>query len=377
MHGKESQTWDKNKTKEERDMKIKLALLDSDKNYLDRLSVVFTNKYPDKIEFHSFTDEQMAIDSLKIGKTDVFLANENFKIEMKDVPESCSFAYIAEENGVESIRDEAAIAKYQRADLFYKQILSLYAEKARNVTGYKMNGETQTKILTFVSMEGGAGSSTVAAAFAEYAAERGKKVLYLNIEQLGRTEDFFVGEGQYDLSDVLFTLKSGKGSMALKLESTVRRDASGVCFYSSPKVAWDLMELGEKELQTLLEELCASGGYDYIVLDQDFIFGKKMFRVFKMASQIVFVNDGSEISNAKFQRGYQALKIYEQNSNYAFLRKSYLFYNKFSNKTSKTLEIEDIRNLGGVPRFEHATTKQVMKQLVQLADFQKIMTEEE
>lgn len=82
-------------------MKIRLALLDSDKNYLDRLSVMFTNRYPDKIEFHSFTDEQMALDSLKSGKMDVFLANESFKIERKEIPERCCFAYIAEDSGIE------------------------------------------------------------------------------------------------------------------------------------------------------------------------------------------------------------------------------------------------------------------------------------
>lgn len=39
-------------------MRIRLAVLDSDKNYLSRLSTVFMNKYADKIEFYSFTDEK-------------------------------------------------------------------------------------------------------------------------------------------------------------------------------------------------------------------------------------------------------------------------------------------------------------------------------
>lgn len=358
-------------------MKIRLALLDSDKNYLERLSVVFTNKYSDKIEFHSFTDEQMAIDSLKSGKIDVFLANENFKIEIKDVPGTCCFAYIAEDSGVESIREQQVIAKYQKADLFYKQILSLYAEKAKNVIGYKMSDKSKTKMISFVSMEGGAGCSTVAAAFAVYAARRGKKVLYLNLEQLGETENFFVGEGQYDFSDVIFALKSGKGSIALKLESTVRRDVSGVYFYSSPKVALDLLELEVEELESLVEELCASGGYDYIVTDLDFIFDKKMIRMFEVSAKIVFVNDGAEISNMKFERGYQALKIYEQQKNISFMEKAGVFYNKFSSRASKTIEGLEIGNLGGTPRFENATVKQITEQLVTLADFEKIMLEEE
>lgn len=38
-------------------MKIKVALLDKDKEYLDRLTGVFNTKYADKLEVYSFTDE--------------------------------------------------------------------------------------------------------------------------------------------------------------------------------------------------------------------------------------------------------------------------------------------------------------------------------
>ena len=36
-------------------MKIKLALLDNDANYLNRLVVAFNTKYSDKFEIYSFT----------------------------------------------------------------------------------------------------------------------------------------------------------------------------------------------------------------------------------------------------------------------------------------------------------------------------------
>lgn len=358
-------------------MKIRLALLDSDKNYLDRLSVMFTNRYPDKIEFHSFTDEQMALDNLKSGKMDVFLANESFKIERREIPERCCFAYIAEDSGIEGIREERAVSKYQRAEMFYKQILSLYAENARNVTGYKLNDRNGTRVFSFVSLEGGAGSSTVAVAFAQWAAKRGKKVLYLNLEQFGGTETFLEGEGQYDFSDVLFALKSGKGSMALKLESMVRRDVSGVYFYCSTKNALDLLEMEENELCSLLGELCATGGYDEIVIDTDFIFDKKTIRIFEMSDKIVFVDDGAEISNAKLVRGYQALRAYGHQKGIAILEKAGVFYNKFSSRTSRMVEGLELKNFGGIPRFENGTAKQIIGQLVSLGDFEKMIAEED
>ena len=36
-------------------MKIKLALLDSDQNYLNRIVTAFNIKYADKLEIYSFT----------------------------------------------------------------------------------------------------------------------------------------------------------------------------------------------------------------------------------------------------------------------------------------------------------------------------------
>lgn len=354
-------------------MRIRLVVLDSDKNYLSRLSVVFTNKYADKIEFYSFTDEKMAMGSLSTGRIDVFLANELFAIDVDAIPERCCFAYIVENAEIESIRSQRAIAKYQRADLFYKQILSLYAEKAMTVTGYKISDASQARVVSFVSFGGGDGSSTTAAAFAIYAAKSGKKVLYLNMEQFGSSEDFFSGEGQFDFSDVIYTVKSKKSNITLKLESAVKQDASGVHFYSSPKVALDLMELNDAELQGLLNELCISGNYDYIVVDMDFSFGKKVINTLGTSSKVVFVNDGTEVSNTKFERGYQALKLYEQQNNVTILARAYLFYNKFSNKVCKTIEGLEIRELGGVPKFENATTKQIVEQLVALTDFSKLM----
>ena len=45
-------------------MKIKLAILDKDKSYLNRIVTVFEVKYADKFEVYSFTDLSVAIQTL-------------------------------------------------------------------------------------------------------------------------------------------------------------------------------------------------------------------------------------------------------------------------------------------------------------------------
>lgn len=61
-------------------MKIKVALLDKDKEYLDRLTGVFNTKYADKLEVYSFTDEKNAIESVKEYRIDVLIAEEDFPL---------------------------------------------------------------------------------------------------------------------------------------------------------------------------------------------------------------------------------------------------------------------------------------------------------
>lgn len=359
--------------RQENKMRIRLAILDSDKNYLSRLSVVFTNKYADKIEFYSFTDEKMAVDNVNTGKIDVLLANANFLIDVDALSPKCAFAYIVETTDVDSVRNQVAIGKYQRADLFYKQILSLYAEKAKMFTGYKMNGSSNTRMISFVSFSGGSGSSTAAASFAVYAAKQGKKVLYLNVERVGSTECFFEGQGQFNFSDIVYAIKSKKGNISLKLESCVKQDASGVYFYSSPEVALDLAELDTDELLSLIEEMGVAGEYDYIIVDSDFEFSEKVLAILAASFRVVFVNDGMEISNIKFENGYRSLQVCEQQKDMSIISKSYLFYNKFSNKMSKTIQGLEIQELGGVPKFENATAKQIVEQISTLTEFGRLL----
>lgn len=359
--------------KEEYNMKIKLALLDKDKNYLERLSTVFLNKYPDRIEFYSFSDSKVALQCVQSGKVEVFLANEQFEVNVADIPENTCFAYIAENAETEEIHGQRTIFKYQRAETFYKQILDFYAENTTKViSGYSSNHQNTTEVISFGSFSGGTGCSTVAAAFCIYAVRRGARVLYLNLERFGTTDSFFHGEGQTDFGDLLYAVKSKRNNLNIKLESTLRQDASGVYFYASPKVALDLQEMDETDVKTLLDELCASGRYDCIITDIDLDLNPKVEKILEYSSKIVFVSDGTDISNMKLERGLQTMRLWAQQKNEVLMSQAYLYYNKFSNKTSKAVQGLDMEELGGVPRFEHATTQQVIEQLINIPNFAKL-----
>lgn len=353
-------------------MRIKLAILEKDQSYLSRIVAAFNSKYADKFEIYSFTDPTIALSTLDSSRIDVFVASDSFDIDVSTLPNRCGFAYFVDSSDIDTVRDQRAISKFQKADLIYKQILSIYSEKAGNVSGLKF-GDESAKIIAFCSPCGGVGTSSMAASAAKYFASKNNKTLYLNFEKFGSPDLFFNGEGQFDMSDIIFALKSKKTNLSLKLESCVKQDLSGVYFYSQSKVALDVHELKTEDIIRLISEVKLTGAYDYIILDLDFTINSEELNIVRPAHSIVWVSDGSEIANTKIFRAYESLNIKEQNNDSSIMNRISLLYNKFSNKTGKSIDDINVKSIGGAPRYEHATTTQVIEQLCKFEVFNKII----
>ncbi len=353
-------------------MKIKLAILEKDRSYLNRIVTAFGIKYSDRLEVYSFTDSIVAMQALEEVKIDLLVASEEFDIDIKRIQKRCIFAYFVDSPDIDMLNNQRVICKFQKVDLIYKQILNIYSEEAGQVDRPKFDND-DCKLIAFASPSGGTGSSTMAAACALHFAKQGKKTLYLNLEKYGSSDSFFSAEGQFDMSDIIFALKSKKANLSMKLESCVKQDYSGVYFFSQTKVALDMLELDSEDILHLISELKLTGSYDYIVLDTEFQLDKGYLDTFRQVHSIVVVGDGSEISNIKIFRGYNALITKEQDSESSIANRMVLMYNKFSNKNSRALDNIELKNIGGAPRYEHATTEQILNQLSTLTVFDDII----
>lgn len=353
-------------------MKIKLAILEKDVNYLNRIVSVFETKYSEKLEIYSFTDLDSALANLDSAKIDVLVAGDVFDIDVSKLPKRCGFAYFVDSPEIESLNDQRAICKFQKGELIYKQILSIYSENASNVSGLKI-GDDACQVIAFTSPCGGVGTSSLAAACALRYASKGKKTLYLNLEKFGSSDDFFNAEGQFDMSDIVFALKSKKANLPLKLESCVKQDARGVSFYSQTKLALDMLELNAEDIERLISEIKLNGGYDYVVIDTDFGIDADDLRILRQAHVVAWVSDGSETANTKLARAYSAISIKEQNEESPITSRMVLVYNKFSSKTGKVLADNGLKNIGGIPKYEHANVSQVVGQLSTMDVIDKII----
>lgn len=353
-------------------MKIKLAILESDTVYLERISTTFGTRYSEQLELYCFTDEKLAMDTVNSAKIDVMLANESFEIQAELLPDDCAFAYLVDSVDIGSVRGQPVICRFQRAEMIYKQILSLYAETTDGILKADIDG-SGAKLVLYASPCGGVGTSCVAAASAKRYAALHKKVLYLNLETFGSADLYFAGEGISDMSDVIYALKSKRSNLAMKLESCVKKSGDGVAFYGPAKLALDMLELTSEDVRALLKQLKMTGEYDYIVVDADFGLQGATLDIYDLCDALVWVSDGSESANHKILRAFQALTVMEQKGEHNLTSRVKLIYNRFSSKTGAEVAVEGMNVLGGAPVYAYASTQQVVEQLSAIGMFDNLV----
>lgn len=352
-------------------MKIRLAVLERDKIYLNRLSAVFGGKYADKCEMYAFTDQEAAMAALDASGIDVLLASVSFDIDTNAIPKRCGFAYLVESSDIDTVKDQPAICKFQMADLIYKQILMVYSDHASRI-GFKMDGDSARTIL-FTGVSGGVGTSTMAAACARHFAATGKKVVYLNLEKFGSSDLYFQGQGQFTMGDVIFAVKSKKPNLNMKLNGCIKQDASGVHFFSQSPIALDMLELNTEDITRLLETLKRNCDKDYIIVDADFDPGKDFLEIMRQMHAIVLVGNGTAESNLKTERAYGALTTLESGADLPLSKRMCFLYNMVSRQGGSEIACKDLRVIGGAPKYAGATVDQILSRLQQLDVFDKIL----
>lgn len=347
-------------------MQIRVVFGGNDPRYLDNITRYLEKNYRDKLEVRSFSSPELLESGLRTESADVILLEEDFGISAETLAGQGAVAYLcdnAEEEMDDGIR---RIVKFKKPDLLYQDILNLYAGNGSSSIFHGNHSGNQSIILV-TGFSGGTGASTFAAALAKKYAAKGKKTLYLNLEPIGSSSVFFAGDGAYQFEEVIFALKSQRADVALKLQSSVRRDRSGV-YYFEPCSSMYMLELHAEEHMKLLRALRESD-YEVVVVDKNMQLTKEFVELMAVMDRVLLVQDGSDTSNDKVMRSIEVLKIMQEQTKKQILPKMELIYNKFSSsKSSSEISNLPFPVIGKIPPIKHAASGEIMEYMLTLTD---------
>ena len=156
----------------------------------------------------------------------------------------------------------------------------------------------------------------MAAAFAINCSLNNKSALYVSMENIPSTEIIFNGEGKYNLTDVVYAVKSKRSNLSMKLESFAITDSANVDYFSAPKNPMDIHEMNEEDVEVLISELKTMGLYDFIVIDADFNINRTFKKIIECSDKTVLVVNDDERSAHKVDRMNELMKVYLNNQDF-------------------------------------------------------------
>lgn len=352
-------------------MKIRIAILEEDKLYSERLMSHFGRYYADKLEVYTYSQVSNFEEAFQTIHFDILLASGPFASGLPQLPEYMGLIYLVEQNDIEKIEDVAAVGKYQKPEVIYRQILGIYSSKVEKKFSKKNVNNTECRLYLVTAANGGAGASTVAVSLSKYLAQQGKKVLYISLEKNGAQDIFFEGPRKQGFSDIIYLLKSKKANIALRAESIVQRDLSGVYYFEQCRSILDMEELNKEDTKNLIHEICMLGDYEYVVIDLNMRFTESHLYIAECSDAIITVSDGSTIGIEKLRQFVEAVEITDKQKEKNLKARINLIYNRFSSKTGVMYQDQSIPVVGGIQKYEGIPEKEVVNQILTKQIFQK------
>ena len=311
-------------------MKIRLALIDSDEDYRKRLSDFYIKNYHDRIEILTFSSLD-SFENNRGNKTiDVMLVAEDIEEDLSLYNGKISIAYLSDRDLIERKNNIKTINKFKKPDKIYKEILNILADGANGDIAYKFNDGNHTTVEVFMSVNGGAGATSLAIAYGKKLAMKGIPTLYLNFETLNSSGIFLEGESNVGFDEIIYAIKSKKQSVSLKIESNVLQTVEGLDFFNEARIALDMLEMNDDDIATLIQELQSMGKYKHIIIDSSLNIGSRLNVFSKLAHKIVLVFEETKFGIKKMSDLNEALQLLENGGNIDITNKLTIICNKVS-----------------------------------------------
>lgn len=297
-----------------------------DSDYIKALGTYITHS-EDMFLVKVFYDKESLIKHASQEAVDIFLVNHAI---VNDINLTNSVVIYLVDQHMEHKPDDTLtgiIFKYKKANEIIEAIKYYYEVLSGN---FIENKNREGKLIGFYSSTGGTGKTVISLGVARVLASYGKRVLYLNLENIPSTSFFFPEEeATKSLADFLYYLFIKNDKTIFKgIYEFLRRDEWGVDCLVPQRSFNDWMQLTIDEIRYFISKICSDTEYDYICLDTSSHLDDKNIMMGAMCYKVFNIYTQSKISQHKQKVLSQYCKA---SPKLEFFNNSIMVLNRFNN----------------------------------------------
>ncbi len=204
---------------------------------------------------------------------------------------------VKKEAEVESSYSQKDLYRYDTAENLSNRLAFLYCLKTGNTFIRPMKGSGT--IIFFCSASGGTGKTSVTLGLAQDLARfHGKRVLYINYEELESTNQYFKVQEEKTLSAYLYYAEVGNEFNKWTEAFTVSNEY-GIRAFSASKGRNPLKLLNVQELAKFLEWIQKEASFDYILIDGDNSLKEETLWLISICDNFCTVNGEQDVLKGK------------------------------------------------------------------------------
>ena len=241
-----------------------LAICDSDREYLKMLQAYLQKKNPADFEILIFDTVQKALEaSCEEGFEILLLGEKTYDTSVIKI--NAAKVFILQEDGLSGITGYSRIAKYQSMEKLIAQVLEEFALDD-SCNSVDRCGRNKTTLISFYAPDRHKGQSVAALGAAQVLADKGYKVLYLNLLPFTGFEELLGISYEADVTDFMYFVLNHADKLLYKLDG-MKRMIHGVGYLPPALDYRDLMQIGDRDWERVVDTLLYSSDYTHIVVD--------------------------------------------------------------------------------------------------------------
>ena len=337
---------------------INVLLITGDGEYAQRLTGYMGRKHQNDLRMMVLDTPDSFEGFLKTSSVSVVIIDEDCrKIDVSMHTEK-AFLYLRESSS--GIKDEHTLCKYSSGEEIYRAILGLYSEISVN----SRDANARCRIFGFVDSDGGAGASSVSAAFAMNQAQNGLKVLHLCFDKRTPEISFFGQKANGSMSDLITAVMSkSQSNLAAKAASLIRTDPSGVSYIQGCALPNDYDEIDAPLLEKLVNACIRADDFNCVVIDGSLQDNSFCERILPKVSTLVVVSQNGDASFEKLSRTVEWLRIYASRRNDDLLSHTKVVVNRVKIVNGRLAApehvLQGVRYAGTVPLYGNGSLRSI------------------